>query len=102
MTINLFTGLLFESRALFINMDSISYTRHDAEIGHEPKKELSNIDIGEDEAIRKVEAANRPDLNAQSGVQKVEAVTLAWTRTSLACAFVWYVLAYSYYNNPAL
>jgi hypothetical protein len=75
-------------------MDLIRNTHRHAEIGHEPKKELSNIDIGEDEAIRKAEAANTPDLNAQSGVQKVEAVTLAWTKTSLACAFVWYVSTY--------
>jgi hypothetical protein len=89
-------------------MNPISYILHDAEIGHES----SDIDIGEDEAIRKVEGANRPDLNAQSGVQKVEAVTLAWTKTSLACAFVWYVLIYcnlhagkwitSSYNYPTL
>lgn len=72
-------------------MDPIRSTQNDAEIGHEPKKERTNVDFGEDEAIRKVEAANTPDLNAQSGVQKVEAVTLAWTKTSLACAFVWYV-----------
>lgn len=29
-----------------------------------------------------------PDLDMQFGVQKVEAVTLSWTRTSLACLLV--------------
>ena len=76
-------------------MDSINNAQHDTAIGQAPKREMSNMDVGEEEAIRKVEAANTPDLNAQSGVRKVEAVTLAWTKTSLACAFVWYVLSYS-------
>jgi len=70
-------------------MDAISNTHHDAEVEYEPKTEMSKIDLEEDEAIRKVEAANTPNMNAQSGVKEVEAVTLAWTKTSLACAFVW-------------
>lgn len=60
-----------------------------AEISHEPKREMSTFDVDEDEAIRKVEAATAVDLNAQQGIQNVEAVTLTWTKTSLACAFAW-------------
>lgn len=69
-------------------MDSISAQQSDA-IGQEPKREMSSVDVDEEEAIRKVEAANTPDQAAQSGVRNVEAVTLTWTKTSLACAFVW-------------
>lgn len=69
-------------------MDSINAQQDDT-IGQEPKREMSNVDVDEEEAIRKVEAANTPDPGAQSGVRNVEAVTLTWTKTSLACAFVW-------------
>ena len=58
------------------------------EINSEPKKARS-FDIDEDEAIRKVDEANMPSVDAQQGIQHVEAVTLTWTKTSLACAFVW-------------
>jgi hypothetical protein len=60
-----------------------------AEISHEPKREMSTFDVDEDDAIRKVEAATTVDLNAQQGIRNVEAVTLTWTKTSLACAFIW-------------
>lgn len=79
----------FKLSLVLVKMDSINHAQHDAEVGHEPKREMSTMDVDEEAAIRKVEAANTPDLNAQSGVRKVEAVTLAWTKTSLACAFVW-------------
>lgn len=69
-------------------MDAIHAQQND-NIGQEPKREMSNVDVDEEEAIRKVEAANTPDQSAQSGVRNVEAVTLTWTKTSLACAFVW-------------
>lgn len=71
-------------------MDAISAQQNDA-IGQEPKREMSAVDVDEEEAIRKVEAANTPDQAAQSGVRNVEAVTLTWSKTSLACAFVWSV-----------
>jgi hypothetical protein len=72
-------------------MDAIGSVRQNASAEQEAKRQISDMDIGEDEAIRKVEAANTPDQAAQSGVRNVEAVTLTWTKTSLACAFVWYV-----------
>lgn len=71
-----------------VKMDAIHAQQNDS-IGQEPKREMSNVDVDEEEAIRKVEAANTPDQSAQSGVRNVEAVTLTWTKTSLACAFVW-------------
>jgi hypothetical protein len=77
-------------------MDAIGSVRQNASAEQEAKRQMSNLDIGEDEAIRKVEAANTPDQAAQNGVRNVEAVTLTWTKTSLACAFVWYV------NIPSL
>lgn len=48
------------------------------------------VDV-EDDAVRKVEEATTPSKDAQQGVQNVEAVTLTWTKTSLALAFAWYV-----------
>jgi hypothetical protein len=84
-------------------MDVIGHVRQDASADLEAKREMSNMDMGEEEAIRKVEAANTPDQAAQSGVRDVEAVTLTWTKTSLACAFVWYVtLPYLYPYDEAL
>jgi hypothetical protein len=70
-------------------MDSIATVQP----GTEPTrdKNIHEIDVDEEDAIRKVEEANMPSQSAQEGVREVEAVTLAWTRTSLACAFVWYV-----------
>jgi hypothetical protein len=76
-------------------MESISQTQQNDANGQEPRREMTNVDIDEEEAVRKVEAANMPDHSAQSGVRNVEAVTLTWTKTSLACAFVWYV------SNPS-
>jgi hypothetical protein len=70
-------------------MDPINTAQNATEVSHEPKRELSTFDIDEDEAIRKVEAATTVDPNAQQGIRNVEAVTLAWTKTSLACAFAW-------------
>jgi hypothetical protein len=60
---------------------------------NEPTKEktINNVDVDEEDAIRKVEEANMPSQSAQEGVREVEAVTLSWTKTSLACAFIWYV-----------
>jgi hypothetical protein len=71
------------------NTNSIDTAQSSAEISHEPKREMSTFDVDEDEAIRKVEAATAVDPNAQQGIKNVEAVTLTWTKTSLACAFVW-------------
>lgn len=70
-------------------MDSIAAVQP----GTEPtrQKSIDNIDVDEEDAIRKVEEANMPSVSAQEGVREVEAVTLAWTKTSLACAFLWYV-----------
>lgn len=45
--------------------------------------------IDEDDAVRKVEEATTPSKDAQEGVRNVEAVTLTWTKTSLALAFLW-------------
>lgn len=70
-------------------MDPISTAQGATEISHEPKREMSTFDVDEDDAIRKVEAATTVDLNAQQGIKNVEAVTLTWTKTSLACAFAW-------------
>lgn len=71
------------------NTESIGAAQNTADISHEPKRELSAFDVDEDEAIRKVEAATTVDPNAQHGIKDVEAVTLIWTKTSLACAFAW-------------
>ena len=71
------------------NTDPIEAPQHNAEISHEPKREMSTFDVDEDEAIRKVEAATTVDPSAQQGIKNVEAVTLTWTKTSLACAFAW-------------
>lgn len=71
------------------NMDPINNAQANTEISHEPKRETSTFDVDEDEAIRKVEAATTIDPNAQQGIKDVEAVTLTWTKTSLACAFAW-------------
>jgi hypothetical protein len=73
------------------NMDPIHHVQQDVSADQEAKRGMSNMDIGEEEAIHKVEAANTPNQAAQSGVRNVEAVTLTWTKTSLVCAFVWYV-----------
>jgi hypothetical protein len=59
------------------------------EINSQPKTERNDFDIDEDEAIRKVDEANMPSADAQQGIKHVEAVTLTWTKTSLACAFAW-------------
>jgi hypothetical protein len=64
-----------------------------AQPGNEPtqEKNINNVDIDDEEdAIRKIEEANMPSHSAQEGVREVEAVTLSWTKTSLACAFLWY------------
>jgi hypothetical protein len=76
-------------RIIIVKMVSMEHAQNNDAIGQEPKRVMSNADLDEEEAVRKVEAANTPDLNAQSGVRNVEAVTLTWTKTSLACAFVW-------------
>jgi hypothetical protein len=70
-----------------------------AQPGTEPtrQKSINVVDIDEEDAIRKVEEANMPSVSAQEGVREVEAVTLAWTKTSLACAFLWYVVQTSKY-----
>ena len=84
-------------------MESVSQAQANYAIGEEPKRDMSAVDIDEEEAIRKVEAANTPDLGAQSGVRNVEAVTLTWTKKSLACAFVWYVrIPHQNYLPPQL
>jgi hypothetical protein len=71
------------------------------QLGTEPtrQKSIENVDIDEEDAIRKVEEANMPSPSAQEGVREVEAVTLAWTKTSLACAFLWYVAKTSNYMS---
>jgi hypothetical protein len=71
------------------NIDTLNMAQGAAEISHEPKRGMSPIDIDDDEAIQKVEAATTVDPNAQQGVKNVEAITLTWTKTSLACAFAW-------------
>ena len=71
------------------NIDTFNTAQGAAEISHEPKREMSTIDVDDDEAIRKVEAATTVDPNAQQGVKNIEAITLTWTKTSLACAFAW-------------
>jgi hypothetical protein len=83
------TGLSSRLSITLSTMDSIGNAHNHDTIGQGPKREISDVDVGEEEAIRKVEAANTPDHAAQSGVRNVEAVTLTWTKTSLACAFVW-------------
>jgi hypothetical protein len=71
-------------------MDSIAAAQPATLLAQDPEKIRTN-DVDEEDAVRKVEAATTPDHNAQKGVRNVEAVTLAWTKTSLACAFVWLV-----------
>lgn len=72
-------------------MESINAIQPGAQPAREPEKEFDNVNMEEDDAVRKVEEATTPDHSAQKGVRNVEAVTLTWTKTSLACAFVWYV-----------
>jgi hypothetical protein len=72
-------------------MDSINNVQPDGAPEQDTKRVMSDMDVGEEDAIRKVEAANTPDQTAQNGVKNVEAVTLTWKKKSLACAFVWYV-----------
>jgi hypothetical protein len=45
-------------------MDAIGSVRQNASAEQEAKRQMSDLDIGEDEAIRKVEAANTPDQAA--------------------------------------
>lgn len=71
------------------NTDSVHDVQAAAEISHEPKRSLTTFDVDEDEAIRKVNEATTPSKDVQQGIRNVEAVTLAWTRTSLICAFAW-------------
>ena len=71
------------------NIDTLNMAQGAAEINHEPKRGMSTIDVDEEDAIRKVEAATTVDPNAQQGVKNAEAITLTWTKTSLACAFAW-------------
>jgi hypothetical protein len=70
-------------------MDSIAAVQP----GTEPTGEMkvNHVDVDEEDVIRKVEEANMPSQSAQEGVREVEAVTLSWTKTSLACAFIWFV-----------
>jgi hypothetical protein len=68
-------------------MDSIDTLQPGSQLSQE--KDINNFDIDEEDAIRKVEA-NMHSQPAQEGVREVEAVTLSWTKTSLACAFLWY------------
>lgn len=70
-------------------MDSIAATQSGTQAAQEPEKKFANVDIDEEDAVRKVEEATTPSHSAQKGVRNVEAVTLSWTKTSLACAFVW-------------
>lgn len=72
-------------------MNAIDPVQQNVSSDQEAKMETSDMDMGEDDALRKVEATNTPDQSVQSGVRHVEAVTLTWTKTSLASAFVWYV-----------
>jgi hypothetical protein len=46
-------------------------------------------DAHEEDAVRKVTEMTGPSKDAQNGVRNVEAVTLTWTKSSLAFAFVW-------------
>lgn len=71
-------------------MDSIASAQLDTQINQEPKRVPNTFDaIDDDDAVRKVEEATTPSRDAQQGVRNVEAVTLTWTKTSLALAFIW-------------
>jgi hypothetical protein len=75
-------------------MDSINTASNVTELpisaGKTDKRPASDFEMDDgDDAVRKVEEANTPSKQAQQGVQKVEAVTLTWTKTSLALAFIW-------------
>ena len=72
-----------------MTMDSIAAVQPGTEPARE--KSIGNVSLDEEDAIRKVDEANMSSRSAQEGVREVEAVTLAWTKTSLACAFLWYV-----------
>ena len=71
-------------------MDTIDHTHPRVESGLSPEKGQHVLELDEDDAVRKVEAATTPDSSAQKGVRNVEAVTLSWNKTSLALAFIWY------------
>jgi hypothetical protein len=71
-------------------MDPISAAERKDQIGQGSKRIPNTFDgIDEDDAVLKVEAATTPNANAQQGVRNVEAITLTWTKGSLAAAFIW-------------
>ncbi|CAO2652177.1 Nn.00g004600.m01.CDS01 [Neocucurbitaria sp. VM-36] len=74
-------------------MDSIAAIQPGSQPTQEPEKKSNHVDIDEEDAVRKVEEATTPSQSAQKGVRNVEAVTLSWTKTSLACAFacMWFL-----------
>jgi hypothetical protein len=59
--------LLGYQNKVVVEMQPVSQAQASDTIGQETKRDMSAIDIDEEEAIRKVEAANTPDLSAQSG-----------------------------------
>ncbi|KAF1840249.1 MFS general substrate transporter [Cucurbitaria berberidis CBS 394.84] len=69
-------------------MDSIAAAQPGTQPTHNSEKKLHDVDIEGADAVRKVEESMMPDHSAQKGIRNVEAVTLSWTKTSLACAFV--------------
>jgi hypothetical protein len=71
-------------------MDPISAAERNDQKGQGSKRIPNTFDgIDEDDAVLKVEAATTPNANAQQGVRNVEAITLTWTKGSLAAAFIW-------------
>ena len=68
---------------------------------HEATNDAQAPSTNEDSEIQQVDlrpsATNddpekvAPDQNAQHGVQQIEAVTLVWTKTSLATLLIWFV-----------
>jgi hypothetical protein len=56
-------------------------------------KEAGNIDMNE---LPTGKEDTKPSENAQSGVQKIEAVTISWSRGSMFTVLILYVLFSSY------
>jgi hypothetical protein len=83
-------------------MSAIRNMQADTGIDIETKRDMGEIDMGNDETINKLEAATSPDQNAQNGVRNVEAITLAWTKKSLTSAFIWYVPYSSFTSTSPL
>ena len=64
-----------------------------AAVQPQPADDLTGLEAGQKEVT--------PTTEAQAGVQKIEAVTLAWSRTSMFTALALYVTFHSHHRRKA-